>query len=105
REVPTMTFDAERVSLELIIALREPLERLELRNRAHADQTRRAASSVAHNLSEGRRRAGRDRFHLWRTAAGSAAELRTALAIAEVGDGSRRRSSGPPTRSSTASSP
>ncbi len=77
-----MTFDAERVSLELIAGLRAPLERLERRNRAHADQARRAAASVAHDPSEGRRRAGRDRVHFWRMAAGSAAELRTALAIA-----------------------
>ncbi len=76
-----MTFDAERIALELIAALRAPLERLERRNRAQADQGRRAAASVAHNLSEGRRRAGRDRIHFWRTAAGSAAELRAALAI------------------------
>ncbi|HKA87300.1 MAG TPA: four helix bundle protein [Haliangiales bacterium] len=79
-----MTFDAERVALELIVALRGPLERLEQRNRAHADQTRRAAASIAHNLSEGRRRAARDRTHFWRLSAGSAAELRTALAIASA---------------------
>ena len=77
-----MTFDAERIALELIAAVRGPLEHLERRNRAHADQARRAAASIAHNLSEGRRRAGRDRTHFWRTSAGSATELRTALAIA-----------------------
>ncbi len=79
-----MTFDAETVTLELIAALRGPLERLERRSRTHADQARRAAASTALNLSEGRRRAGRDRIHFWRTAAGSAAELRTALAIASA---------------------
>ncbi len=79
-----MTFDAERIALELIAALRGPLERLERRNRGEADQARRAAASVAHNLSEGRRRAGRDRTHFWRVAAGSATELRTALAIARA---------------------
>jgi hypothetical protein len=42
--------------LDLIAALREPLEKLERRNPAQADQARRAASSAAHNLSEGRRR-------------------------------------------------
>ena len=57
-----MTFDAEKITLELIAALRGPLERLERRNRAQADQARRAAASAAHNLSEGRRRAGRDRI-------------------------------------------
>ena len=77
-----MPFDAETIMLELIAALREALEKLERRNSAQADQARRAASSAAHNLSEGRRRAGRDRVHFWRVAAASAAELRTALAIA-----------------------
>ena len=79
-----MTFDAERVALELVAALRAPLDRLERRSRTHADQARRAAASAALNLSEGRRRAGRDRFHCWRIAAGSAAELRTALAVASA---------------------
>ena len=40
---------------------------------------RRAANSVTMNISEGARREGRDRKHLWRVAAGSAAEVRTAL--------------------------
>jgi four helix bundle protein len=79
-----MTFDAERVSMDLITALRGPLEMLERRNRALGDQARRAATSVALNLSEGRRRSGRDRTHFWRIAAGSAAELRTALAVARA---------------------
>ena len=42
-------------------------------------QIRRAANSVTMNISEGRRRGGKDRTHLWRVAAGSAAEVRTAL--------------------------
>jgi four helix bundle protein len=33
-------------------------------------------------LDEGSQRTGRDRFHLYRVAAGSAAEVRTALALA-----------------------
>ncbi|MGA7741678.1 MAG: four helix bundle protein, partial [Polyangia bacterium] len=45
-------------------------------------QIRRAASSVAMCLAEGSQRTGRDRFHLYRVAAGSAAEVRTALALA-----------------------
>src|SRR5262249_43678453 len=39
-EKVTMSFDAESVSLEMIAALRLPLERLQRRNHAHADQTR-----------------------------------------------------------------
>ena len=76
------TFDAERVALEMIAALRKPLERLERRNRQHAAQAREAASSVPHNLSEGRRRRGRDRLYHWSVAAGSAGELRNNLAVA-----------------------
>ena len=36
------------------------------------------------NLAEARQRAGRDRMHLYRVAAGSAAETRTALKIARA---------------------
>jgi four helix bundle protein len=46
------------------------------------DQIRRAASSVALNLAEGSRRQGADRCHLWRIAAGSAAEVQAALRVA-----------------------
>jgi len=47
-----------------------------------ARQIRRAATSVPLNLSEGRQRAGKDRKHLWRVAAGSAAETAEALHVA-----------------------
>ena len=77
-----MPFDAETIALELIRSLRTPLEQLQRRNVALADQARRAATSIALNVSEGRRREGKDRLHLWRIAAGSAAELRTALQVA-----------------------
>ena len=48
---------------------------------ALADQLRRAASSVALNIAEGNRRVGQDRFHFFRIAAGSAAEVRAALEV------------------------
>jgi hypothetical protein len=35
-------------------------------------------------LAEGRRRAGADRLHSWRVAAGSAEEVRAALRVAEA---------------------
>jgi len=47
--------------------------------RSLADQVIRAASSVAANLSEGHGRSGRDRFHHWRIAYGSAKEVDTFL--------------------------
>ena len=79
-----MAFDALEVSLHLVTALRAPLVRLRSHDRDLADQARRATTSVALNLSEGRLRSGKDRLHLFRIAAGSLAEARTALRIAEA---------------------
>ena len=77
-----MSFDVERVSYELIAALRPLLPRIQRRDRALAVQLTRAASSISLNVSEanysdpGNRRA---RFY---TAAGSANETRAALRVA-----------------------
>ena len=79
-----MPFEALEVSLELVRSLRRPLRRLESRDPRLSRQLRDAASSVALNLAEGRRRAGKDRRHLWRIAAGSADEVRTSLRVAEA---------------------
>ncbi|MEZ5990379.1 MAG: four helix bundle protein [Planctomycetota bacterium] len=65
-------------------ALRRPAAVLERRDPDLARQLRRAASGVALGISEARLRAGRDRTHLFRIAAGSAAEVGTALALAEA---------------------
>jgi four helix bundle protein len=78
----TMAFDAFTVAIEMVTSLRDPLERIRRHDRDLADQIRRAASSVALNVSEGARRDGRDRAHLYRVAAGSAAEVRAALDVA-----------------------
>ncbi len=77
-----MNFEAFDISLQLIAALRTPIERLQQHDAPLANQLRRAASSVPLNLSEGRRRVGKDRLHHWRIAAGSADEVRAALAVA-----------------------
>jgi four helix bundle protein len=79
-----MQFDAFEVSLQLIASLRAPLSRLQTHDADLAGQLRRAASSVPLNLSEGRRRIGKDRLHLWRVAAGSADEARAALRVAQA---------------------
>jgi four helix bundle protein len=79
-----MAFDALTVAIEIVAALREPVARLARSDRELADQIRRAASSVALNVSEARRREGRDRAHLFRVAAGSAAEVRAALDVAQA---------------------
>ena len=79
-----MAFDALEVSLHLVTALKAPLEKLRSHDRDLADQTRRAITGVALNLSEGRQRTGKDRLHLFRIAAGSLSEARTALRIAQA---------------------
>ena len=43
---------------------------------------RRATQSIVLNLSEGDRRCGQDRLHLFRIAAGSAAEVQAGLDVA-----------------------
>ena len=79
-----MSFDAFDASLELVKQLRRSVAQLETRDRDLALQLRRAASSVALNINEGRRRTGKDRTHLWRVAAGSANEVKAALQVAEA---------------------
>jgi four helix bundle protein len=79
--VPFVALD---VGLDLIRNLREPLVTLAQRDPALADQLRRAAASVPLNVAEGRRRAGKDRLHSWRVAAGSADEVLAGLRVAEA---------------------
>jgi four helix bundle protein len=76
-----LAFDA---ALALVRCVRGPIEQVATRDRSLADQLRRAASSVPLNVSEGNRRTGKDRIHLWRVAAGSADEVRAALLVAEA---------------------
>jgi four helix bundle protein len=78
----SMPFDALTVSLQLAPALKTPVARVAQFDGDLARQIRRAANSVALNVAEGRRRAGRDRLHLWRVAAGSADEVVAALKAA-----------------------
>jgi len=77
-----MPFDAFEISLSLVSSLRPLIDRIKLHDPDLASQLRRAASSVSLNLCEGRRRAGRDRLHHWRIAAGSADEVRASLRVA-----------------------
>ena len=79
-----MRFEALELSLDVIRSLRGVLPRIQRQDRDLARQIRRAVSSVALNLGEGNRRQGGDRKHLWRIAAGSAEEVRTALRVAEA---------------------
>jgi four helix bundle protein len=75
-------FDAYDLALQAAAALRPLLDAINRRDPDLCRQVRRASSSVAMCLDEGSQRTGRDRFHLYRVAAGSAAEVRTALPLA-----------------------
>ena len=77
-------FRALDLSLQAVRCLRPLLVSIERHDKNLSSQLRNAASSVCFNLAEGRRRAGKDRLHLWRIAAGSADESRTALLVAEA---------------------
>jgi len=79
-----MPFHAFDVALEMVQQLRQPLAILATHDASLAQQLRRAAASVPLNVSEGRRRVGRDRLHLWRIAAGSADEVRACLRVGEA---------------------
>jgi four helix bundle protein len=76
-------FETYQLSLDLIPALRPLVAAVAVHDRSLADQIRRAGSSVPLNIAEGARRAGRDRSHAYRIAAGSAAEVHAALAVAQ----------------------
>ena len=75
-------FIAYEISLQLVRAVRAPLERIEKRDADLGRQMRRAASSAALNIREGNRRVGKDRLHSFRVAAGSADEVVAALEVA-----------------------
>ena len=74
--------DVIQVSYSVIESLRDPVREIERLDRDLARQIRRAASSIALNLAEGRSRSGRDRTHCFRIARGSALEVRAALRVA-----------------------
>jgi len=81
-ERPPTTFHAFNLSLSLIRALVPLVAGIERHDRGLGKQLRSAASSVALNLGEGRKRSGGDRLHLWRIASGSAEECRVCLHVA-----------------------
>jgi four helix bundle protein len=75
-------FVAFEVAREVIAELRGLVEVIRTREAKLAQQIVASASSVAANVAEGNKRAGRDRLHLFRIAAGSAAEKRAHLRVA-----------------------
>ena len=77
-----MTFLALETAHRACEQLRRPLSLIRHRDRKLHTQIRTAAASVVLNLAEGQQRQGQDRLHLYRIAAGSAAELKSALRFA-----------------------
>ena len=79
-----MPFHALEMSLTTLELLAPIETKVRQRRKSLADEMARAAESIALNTSEARQRAGLDRADLYRRAAGSAAELTTALRIAHA---------------------
>jgi four helix bundle protein len=80
----SQNFHVIEIALRLIRSLRRPAARVRRHNTRLATQIENAASCVVANIMEGARRAGRDRTHLYRIAAGSADETRGHLLTAEA---------------------
>jgi len=66
--VQSTALEAAGIALSIVKRIPAPFKSL-------ADQVVRSASSVPANLAEGNGRTGRDRFHHWRIAYGSAKEV------------------------------
>jgi len=65
---------AAGIAISLVMRVPAPLKSI-------ADQVIRSASSVPANIAEGAGRSGRDRYHHWRIAYGSAKEVDTHLRL------------------------
>jgi four helix bundle protein len=77
-------FHVLEVALEVLTQLSAVEAKLRSKRKSLANEAGRAAESIALNVSEGSKRAGLDKPDLFRRAAGSAAELTTALRIARA---------------------
>ena len=75
-------FIAYEIALQAARSLGGCLTAIRKKDRDLERQMRRATQSIVLNLAEGDRRRGQDRVHLFRVAAGSAAEVQAALDLA-----------------------
>ena len=74
-------FETRSVALEAAAAVKAPMEVIRKAKAAMGDQIERAMYSTVLNIGEASRRIGKDRRNRFRTAAGSAAEVRDALEL------------------------
>lgn len=77
-----MALIVHEVALEMIAEIRPLIERVARHDRSLAQQLRKSASSVPMNIGEGSHSRGGNRTSRYHTAAGSAAETRSALRVA-----------------------
>ena len=77
-------FVAFEIALEVIGSLRDVVVVIRRYDARLAQQIVGSASSVAAALAEGNRRTGKDRLHLFRIAAGSAAETQAHVRVAQA---------------------
>ena len=75
-------FDALAIAHQIVRLVARLIDAVTRRDPDLARQMRKAASSIPLNVAEGRQRAGKDRPHHYRVAAGSAAELAAQLQVA-----------------------
>jgi four helix bundle protein len=80
----TVPFDAFTITLQRIRTLVPVVTVLARHDPDLARQLRRAATSIALNIQEGRGRRGADRIQHWRVALGSAQEVDACLCVAEA---------------------
>jgi four helix bundle protein len=79
-----MTFDAYDCTLSLLRTLAPLVAKLATHDPDLTKQLRRAATSILLNISEGNRRRGKDRRHLFTISLGSADEVGAALDAASA---------------------
>ena len=75
-------FDTYDVSMELVAAMGPIIAKVKRRDVDLSNQLERAVTSIPLNLAEGAERRGKDRVQHYRIAAGSAAEVGSAISIA-----------------------
>jgi four helix bundle protein len=82
RGLPMRPFETYDISMELVAAMGPVIAKVKRRDVDLSNQLKRAVTSIPLNLAEGAERRGKDRVQHYRVAAGSAAEVGSAISIA-----------------------